>query len=355
MALYSSTSQAGNREDLINIVTRVAYDETPLLSSIGKSKATGTLHEWMEESLAAPTFNAEVEGAAAAFGAVNPRVRKSNHCQISRKTGEISDTQQALLKAGVSDEYGRQLEIATIELARDIERAHWQGANTAGAARTSGGVSSFVTTNVTANGAVAVTGTATAGAASTISLLAAPALNAVIVLTGGTGAGQIRRVLSAAALVATVDSAWDVVPDATSTYAVYASIAMVEARLNDAVQTARDAGGKPNCVYVDGFQKRAISGFAAVNRQFVDNTKTLTNSIDIYESDFGPLAIKYDRWAPIGTAAIVDEKSFSTAWLRPIKAEELARVGSSRRFMIEGEFCLEARGEIQNAMVYGAL
>jgi len=358
MAVLDSYTQTGNREDLINVITRVAVEETPFLSAISKTKASGRLHEWMEESLAAPTFNAEVEGSAAAFGTLNVRTRVNNNCQIVRKTGEISDTQEAVNKAGVSSEYSRQLEIASIELATDIERSHWQGASSVGSSstvRTSGGVANFVSTNRTANSTAAVNGTAVAGAASTITLAAGPPVNSIILLTGGIGAGQIRRVLSVAGAVATVTEAWDVVPNNTTTYSVYASAALSETRLNDAVQSAKDAGGKPRSIYVDGFQKRAISGFAAARRQFIDGNKTLMNSIDIYESDFGPLSIKYDRWAPVGTLAVVDEATFATAWLRPIKPEELARVGSSPRFMIEGEFCLEARGQNANAMVYGAL
>jgi len=45
MAVLSSYTQSGNREDLIDVVTRVAVEETPFLSSIAKTKATGTLHE----------------------------------------------------------------------------------------------------------------------------------------------------------------------------------------------------------------------------------------------------------------------------------------------------------------------
>jgi len=43
MAILDAFTQTGNREDLIDVVTRVAVEETPLLSSIGKTKATGTL------------------------------------------------------------------------------------------------------------------------------------------------------------------------------------------------------------------------------------------------------------------------------------------------------------------------
>lgn len=40
----TSLTAIGNREDLSDIIYRVAPEETPLLSNIGTSKATGTFH-----------------------------------------------------------------------------------------------------------------------------------------------------------------------------------------------------------------------------------------------------------------------------------------------------------------------
>lgn len=74
-----------------------------------------------------------------------------------------------------------------------------------------------------------VTGTATAGAASTITLEASKTMllnqwaNYQIRITGGTGKGQIRAISSntaGASSVLTVASAWTVNPDATSTYVI---------------------------------------------------------------------------------------------------------------------------------------
>lgn len=266
----------------------------------------------------------------------------------------------------MASEYAHQLKKATSELARDMERAHWQGTKGAGASattgRSSGGVFYWVATNrksmSNATGADLV-GTAQAGAASTITVAAGTGASVTIgdhiLLTGGAGQGQYRVVASKAVDVITVTEAWDVVPGATSTYIVYTvPVALSETVLNDGIQAARDAGGKPNAIYVSGKQKRAISGFAQGIRRVSDSGKKLTNSIDVYDSDFGPLAVKYDRWTPVGTAAILDEATFNTAFLRPVVAEELAKVGSSRDFMVEAEFSLEVLGENANAIVAGA-
>lgn len=109
-------------------------------------------------------------------------------------------------------------------------RCYMKGAGTAGQAPEAGvlyrgcGMSETLT-------AAAVTGTATAGAASSITLaVGASAVDQayrgmVIEITGGTGSGQ-RRVIKAyvgSTRVATVFPAWDTTPDATSQYAIAAN------------------------------------------------------------------------------------------------------------------------------------
>ncbi len=76
-----------------------------------------------------------------------------------------------------------------------------------------------------ANLAADLTGTASAGAAGTITLADATGvtIGQVIVTTGGTGAGQTRVITGLATLVASVYPNWTVTPDATTTYAVKAS------------------------------------------------------------------------------------------------------------------------------------
>lgn len=370
MAVFQTYTAIGNREDLINVVTRVAVEETPLLSSISKTKATGVKHEWVTETLDTPAFNAQVEGSDATFPVITPRSRLDNQCQIVRKTGLISRTQEAVMKAGVSSEYAHQLEKATKEMARDMERALWQGAKSVGSAsvaRTSEGIFSFVSTNNQSMSNITtadLTGTAQASTSTTIVLAAGTGGSYTagdhIRITGGTGAGQYRVGAAVATDTVTLDttisgnSPWDVTPDATSTYIVYTvPIAVTEDVIGDGIQACKDAGGSPKSMYVSGAQKRAVSGLATSQRQIIGNDKVLTNSIDVYDSDFGRFAVKYDRWTPVGTVAILDESYFSTAFLRPIVAEELSPTGSARKFMVEGEFCLESRGETASSIVGG--
>ena len=88
-------------------------------------------------------------------------------------------------------------------------------------------------------------------------------------------------------------------------------------------------------------------------RRLTADGSSLSNSIDIYESDFGRHAVKTNRWMPAGTLAIMESSQFAAAYLRPVKAEEMARTGSSRKFMIESAVTLESRAENSSALILG--
>jgi len=359
MAIYQTyQATAGNREDLIPIITMISPTDAPLTSSLQTKKATGMTHDWLTDALAAPAANAQVEGSDATFGTLTPRVRLSNYIQNIRKTGQISDNQQSVLKAGVKDEYAYQLEKATKEIALDTERAFIQGSRSLGTATSPahlGGMFDFLVTNRT-DGVVPVAGAAVAATATTITLAAAAGVTAnqsYIYITGGTGKGQYRLVTAVVGAVCTV-AAWDVAPAAGSTYVLYAApAALTEVLLNNAFEACYNAGGTPNAVFAPTKQKRAISGFGQNIRRLTSDGSSLSNSIDIYESDFGRHSVKTNRWMPTGSLAVVETGQFAAAYLRPVKAEELARTGSSRKFMIESAVTLEARAENSSALILG--
>jgi len=382
MAVFQTyQASAGNREDLIPIISMISPHDTPVTSSIATKKATGITHDWLSDSLGTPALNAQIEGSDAAFGTITPRVRTSNYIQNIRKTGQISDNQEAVLKAGVTSEYSYQLEKETKNTALDTERAFIQGTRTQGAAATAsqmGGLFYYLTTNLTA-GSAGLAGAAVAQAGAGDSTMAANATitlavgdvaaNGVVAgsqiyLSGGTGTGQYRTVLGVAGDVVTVGTVaagaqvtglnWDVTPDATTTYITYAvPAALTETVLNDSFEACFNQGGSPTSVHAPTKQKRAISGFASSIRRLSANEQSLSNSIDIYESDFGRHAVKTNRWMPAGSLAVLDTKEIAAAYLRPVKAEELARTGASRKFMIESAVTLEVRAENASALILG--
>lgn len=361
MSVLQTYQSVGNREDLIDVVTMISPTDTPFMSSIGNGKATGMYHEWLTDSLASPGLNAVVEGSDATFGTLTPRVRQGNYVQNLRQTGQVSDNQIAVLKAGVKDEYAYQLMKATKLYALDQERALIQGSKAAGsasAAATMGGLLYWTTTNKSSMAGSVTTGTAQSATSTTIVLASGMgsgfSANDQILLTGGTGAGQYRTISSLSTDTATVP-AWDITPDSTTTYAVYHTPGTLsETVLNDNLQLCYEQGGNPDTLFVSPKQKRAISNFASSIRRLTSTDQKIVNSVDIYESDFGVVNAKTNRWLPNGIVAAVERAKWKVAYLRPIKAEELARTGSSRKFMIEGAVTLESLAENASGLVLGA-
>ena len=359
MATLQTYQSTGNREDLLNVITNISPEKTPFLSSLGKSKAAATNHEWLTDTLAAPADNAAVEGADITHGTLSSRTRLGNYVQNFQKEGKVSDIQEAVSKAGLTSEYQYQIMKASKEMGRDMERALWEGVKTVGTASVAprmGGVYSFALTNSTSAATSTVTGTCTgAGTSTTINVAGGhgSAAGDDIITTGGLGAGQLRTIISVSTNELTV-AAYDVVSDGTTTYEIYITpLSLTLDMLNNGLQTAADAGGEPDTIYVDGEMKRAISGLSTSGRRSSMSEKTLTEAVDVVDTDFGTQAVKYDRWAPTGTVNCIDSATWKLASLMAVKPEELPRLGTARRFMINAHVTLEALAENANAIVYG--
>ena len=148
---FLSTAAIGNREDLIDIITRISPTKTPFLSMCGTAKATATLHEWQTQDLATAAANAQLEGDDATAAAVTPTVRLSNRTQISTKNVTVSGTQQAVLSAGRGrDEMAYQMGLKSFELKRDIEFGLTQNSTAAASPRTTRGLVGWTGDNVDA-------------------------------------------------------------------------------------------------------------------------------------------------------------------------------------------------------------
>ncbi len=76
---YLRYTSIGVREDLANVIYDISPTDTPIMSSIGKAKATQTNHEWQTDALAAATTaNALIEGDDAAAASLSPTTRVGN-------------------------------------------------------------------------------------------------------------------------------------------------------------------------------------------------------------------------------------------------------------------------------------
>jgi hypothetical protein len=311
MATYQTYTSIGNREDLSDVIYSISPTDTPIMSSIGKTKATAVYHEWQTDSLAAnTTANALVEGATASDITVSPTTRLGNYTQIVGKTVMVSGTLEAVDKAGRKSEKAYQLAKVSSEIKRDMETIitanQGQSAGNASTARTLGALLSYIKSNTSKNG------TATTGVD--------PVTVGVSTRTDGT----------------------------TRTF--------TEAMLKTVIASVFSAGGTPSTLFVSPTQKQVVSGFTGLAAQryqvATSGQATILAGADLYQSDFGVLSIVPDRFMRSRDALILDPEYAALAYLRPFQTNELARVGDAEKTQILAEFTLEVRNEAAHGGVF---
>jgi hypothetical protein len=97
-----------------------------------------------------------------------------------------------------------------------------------------------------------------------------------IKITGGTGSGQIRRIVNVIdAHTLTVVSAWATVPDTSSTYTIFqAEVTLYDSGGTNYVTASVDMNLLPATAQTDTGIAIAFNGLTA-NPQYVDNTRTV--------------------------------------------------------------------------------
>lgn len=288
-------TQAGNREGLINLIRDVNYKKTPLLSLAGKSEAKAILHEWMEDALdTGKITNTKAEGFTPSFAAADNtvRVRRTNNCEIIARNISVTGTQNAVDKAGLgqSSEYEKQLERRTKELSLDINKTLWQQS--------------------------AQTRSADAGTA-----------------------GKMSGYFDVATLT-TIDAG---------------NVVISEDIYNTLTQTlaGETVGADPDVVFCSGFNKRAISSWASPYRRYEGEDKKITNTVAVYEGDFGIQKIIPDFHVPTTKIAITQMDLMRVAYLRPFEHVKLGKTKDLDEGFVLAEVTLEygvrkALGSITN-------
>lgn len=115
-------SAVSNREDLTDILTILAPEETPVLSSASKSKANATFVEWTVDSLSAPVTTGVAEGAdvTSFTDKFSGRARLGNYVQKFRRDFMVSDLQNAVDSVGPAKIAQAEAK-AVREIKRDVE------------------------------------------------------------------------------------------------------------------------------------------------------------------------------------------------------------------------------------------
>jgi hypothetical protein len=305
MAAYDRYTAIGAREDLTDVIYDISPTDTPIMSSIGKTKATSVTHEWQTDSLAAATTaNALVEGASASEGTITPTTRLANLTQIVGKTVMVSGTLLASDLAGRKSEMAYQLAKASAEIKRDIETIitanQGQTAGSSGSsARKMGSLLSYIKTNTSKNG-TSLTGVD-------------PTTLGVSTRTDGS------------------------------------TRAFTETILKDVIAKVFASGGTPSALFVSPAQKQVVSGFTGLAAQRyqvpTSGQATILAGADLYQSDFGVLQIVPNRFMRTRDALVLDPEYAALAYLRPFQTNDIAKVGDADKKQILAELTLEVRNE----------
>lgn len=279
------------REDLSEEIYMISPVDTMFSTKIRKVKATNIKHEWQIQTLAAGTDDYASEGDVTAAEAVTPTTRPYNTCQIQKKVFNISGTEEEVRKGGrMQSEIDRQTALKLKEHAKNIEVMAMSGVRSDTDPRRSRGALNWCTTNL------------------------GKADDAVLNADGTITAGTARP--------------------------------LTEQMVKDQLQNAFTQGGNVDTLYVAPFQKQQISAFVDQgNRQRNVDKKTLINSIDVYDSDFGLVAVKAHRNMPTSVVFGCDHAYWAMAQLRKTFREPLAKQGDAFPFHIITEHCVEAGNE----------
>jgi len=294
---FTTFDAKGIREDLSNIITNIAPEETPYMSNIRKESISNSLFEWQTDTLATAAANKQLEGDdVTSFDAVTATVRLQNYAQISRKTIVLSATEEVVNKAGRKSELAYQIAKRSSELKRDQEFTMLNGAVAAAGstsvARGTASLQAFIKTNVDMQ---------TNGASPSYTTLP----------NSSRTDGNVRT--------------------------------FTETILKNVIQQVWTAGGTPKILMVGPVNKQRVSGFAGIasSRFNIDGgarPATIIGAADIYVSDFGNVTVIAQRFQRERDAFVIDPEYAGVVTLRPYQQIELAKTGDADKRMLIVEF-----------------
>lgn len=290
MAGEITYSSVGRLEDILDIIVNVSPDAAPLGTMLGKTKATQTLHEWLEYYRGrATSASAIYEGQATTFVDLSRPVRQNNKTVIIEKPVRVSDTMRAVDFVGTTDMFDKQTEWEMSEWKKAQEWAIVNGAGASGSSGVARGMAGLI--NVITTIATQYASGASFGREDFLNL------QRLSYEQGGS------------------DNVFDMV--------------LVPARL-----------------------KRRISAFAnddTGNEFYSIEDKRLTKAVSVIEGDFGIVRIFPHLDVPSAAATEhflgIKEDKYKIAYLRKPVVERLAKVGDSTDGRIVGELTLEYLAE----------
>lgn len=296
---FSTSTSNAQREDLANFISNITRDETPFMSSIGKTKATATKHQWSTDTLAVPAANVNAEGAGfPADVSEGPEIATlDNATQIFTKTVEVSGSIESVNKAGRKSEFKYQSEKRGKELMRDIEfalvgtTAALASDATYGSTRVMQGVQKFMVNTKTSS------------------------------VSGGFSLTDIDHIM----------------------------------------QTCYEEGGKPTTIMMGTSNKRAFSVMAQAGglsgagtgnvRRNIDDDGKLRQSVELYETDFGTVKVVPNYICSDTEVIAYDPSNYKMATLRPLHHRDISEDGDRLRALMVHETTLEVAAPNASGLV----
>ena len=305
---FTSFDAKGIREELANVISNIAPEETPFTSNVGSENVSNTFFEWQLDDLSSVDVTPVIDGDdVASFDATTATVRVGNYTQIRRRSMVIADNLGFQDLAGRNDEVAYQLAKRGKEIKRDLETIYTgntaRSAGSASAGRVTAGLGAWVATNVN---------------------------------KAGDGTNPTA-----------VDGS-DARNDGTQRD-------FTEAMLKDVMQKAYTEGGNPSVLMVGPYNKTVVSGFAGIAAQRyqapTDGPTTIIGAADVYLSDFGALTVVPNRFSRERDAWCLDTEYASIATLRPIQAVDLAKTGDAEKKMLICETGLKVSNEKAHGLI----
>lgn len=308
MAQISGMETAGDvvgaREDLSDAIYRITPQDTPFMSNAGRGKAEAVLFEWQTDILQAGDENRQVEGETFTFTAVDQPSRIANVQQISRKSVIVSETSEAINKAGRDSDLSYHTAKRGLEIKRDIEVMAFTNTAadlaTSSTARASGSLLAFIRTNV--------------DKASDGSNPDAPTPVVDDTRTDGT-----QRAFTEAQVKSVVALGW------ASGMNIENSSMLCGALLKQKFST--------------------FEGIATNTKEIKGSQATIVGAADIYVSDFGQFTVVPNRYMRTRDVIFVDWSFVEIAYLRPFKRTSAAVTGDNKNKVLIVEYGYKVKNE----------
>ncbi len=330
MAVISGTTSVhgvgtagGIREDLSDVIFDLFPEDTWAMSNLDREDAESTYTEWMAQELASPSnTNIRIEGDEASYASLTAPSRYASYLQISSKDFLVSDTLEAVKKAGRKSELARGAIVKMRELKRDMEtRITQNGISTlggAGTGRSTAGMESWIGD-----------ATADASAASHVVLATTTASATTAPVTSGTAGTAPTDGTTLGALTAT--------------------------RLNYGLEAAWSDGGDPRVILTNTLGKSYIDGFTGVATRFVDvdgaKQASIIGAANVYVSDFGKHQVILHRYMRSSVVLCLDPDYWAVRYLRGFQKRKLAKTGDADKYQIITEWALIARNNKANSKI----